>query len=161
LTLVRVWRAALLVLAGGAAAYASGPPRFAWANSGLRVDHPPAQGAAALVGALLLGVAAFGARPRALAILGGAAALGLCLLGADRLAWRLDAVDTGLSERTTLGWTRLGWQEIASVDLLPNALLVRSRSGVTVTLGTGAYPADERSRLERTIARRVHEASLR
>lgn len=150
-----------LVLAGGAAAYAVGPPRFTWGNSGLQVEHPPAQGAAAVGGAVLLGAAAFGVRPRALGLLGGAAALGLCVLGAERLAWRLEAIDSGLNERTTFGWTRLGWEEITSVNLQPGALVLRSRHGVTLSLVTRSYPAEERSRLERTIARRVREASLR
>lgn len=157
----RAWRAAFLVLAGGATLYAAGPPRFTWANSGLRVDHPPAQGGAAVGGALLLAIAAFGMRPRALGLVGGAGVLGLCVLGAERLAWRLEAVDSGLHERTTLGWTRLGWDQVASVDPGPDALVVRSRGGVTVSVGTRAYPPDERTRLERTIARRVREASLR
>jgi hypothetical protein len=161
LSLRPFWRTVFLLLAGAATVYSAGPPRFTWANAGLRVDHPPLQGAAAVAGALLLALAAIGMRPRALLVLCVSAAAGLGLLGTERLAWRLEAVETGLNERTTLGWTRLGWQEVASVDSRPDALVVRSRAGVTVSVGTRACPADERQRLERTIARRVREASLR
>ena len=161
LTLRRAWRAVVLLLGSVAASFAAGPPRFTWANNGLRVDHPPTQGLAALVAALLLAVAAVGARPRALGFLGGVTALGLLLLGAERLAWQLEAVDAGLHERTSLGWTRLGWDEVASVDPQRDEVVVRSRNGVTVRVATRAYPPDERTRLERTIARRVREASLR
>jgi hypothetical protein len=161
LSLRPFWRTVFLLLAGAATVYSAGPPRFTWANAGLRVDHPPLQGAAAVAGALLLALAAIGMRPRALLVLCVSAAAGLGLLGTERLAWRLEAVDAGLNERTTLGWTRLGWQDVASVDSRPEALIVRSRAGGALTLDTRAYPADERSRLERTIARRVREASLR
>jgi hypothetical protein len=161
LTLPRAWRAALVVLAGAATVYAVGPPRFTWANTGLRVDHPPSQGAAGVLGALLIGVAIAGARPRAIGLLGGAASLGLLVLGAARLSWRLEAVDAGLNERTAFGWKRLVWEEVASVDPQPDAVVIRSRSGATVKVATRAYPPDERTRLERTIARRVREASLR
>lgn len=161
MTLPRAWRAALVALAGAATVYAAGPPRFTWANTGLRVDHPPAQGAAAVVGALLVGVAGARARPRALGVLGGAASLGLLVLGAERLSWRLEAVDAGLNERTAFGWKRLAWEDVASVDPQRDVVVVRSRSGATVNVATRAYPPDERTRLERTIARRVREAPLR
>jgi hypothetical protein len=161
LTLRPAARGTLLVLAGVAAAYAFGPLRFTWRNSGLLVDHPPAQAAAAVAGAVLLGAAAFRARPPFLPIVGGAVAFGLCVLGAERLVWRLEAVDAGLSERTALGSTRMGWKEIASVNLQPDALVLRARNGATLFVVTRSYPAEQRSRLERTIARRVREASLR
>jgi hypothetical protein len=152
-------RTALLVLAAAAVPVALGPPRFTWENDGLRLQHPATQGVAALLGAGALLAAALPLRPRALAALGLAAACGLALLGAQRFVWRVEAVEAGLHERTLSGWTRIAWRDVERLDSRPGAVVLRSRGGPTVTLATRGFGGEDRTRLERTIARRLKEAS--
>ena len=153
-------RLVLLSLAAVATAFALGAPRFTWENAGLRVEHPRQQGAAALVGAVALAGAALSGRARArpVAAAGLAAAAALGVLGAHRLAWRVDAVEAGLHERTLAGWTRIAWRDVEAVEPRPGALRLRARGGTTITVSTRGFPAEDRARLERTIARRVMEA---
>jgi hypothetical protein len=152
-------RATILALAAVATAAAFGSPRFTWENAGLRVDHPPWRGAAALVAALALAAAALagGSRPARAAGLAAAAALGL--LGAHRLAWRVEAVEAGLHQRTIAGWTRIPWRDVERVEPRPQALRLRARDGREVVLSARGFAAEDRTRLERTIARRVREAA--
>lgn len=140
--------------------FAFGPPRAVWLNTGLRIDYEWSRGAAALAAALgAAGLAAL-ATPRAvrfLATLG--AGLG-ALAGATLLFYRLEALDEGLVERRLLGTTRLAWSEIASVSPQSDALIVTGRS-LEIRIDTGPLPPELRASLERTIARRVREASER
>jgi hypothetical protein len=152
-------RATLLLLAAAAAALALGPPQFTWANEGLRVQHPLGQAVAALLGAVALAVAALPLRPRALAALALAGAFGLAGLAAQRFAWKVEAAEAGLRERTLAGWTRIAWRDVEAVDSRAEAVVLRGRDGPTIALATRGFGADDRSRLERTIARRIKEAS--
>jgi hypothetical protein len=155
----RAVRLALWALAAAATAFALGPPRSTWENEGLRVRHPPGQVAAAVLGAAALAAAAVPPRPRAFAVLAVGAALGLAGLAAHRLAWRVEAVQSGLHERTLAGWTRIAWQDVESVDSRGASVVVRSRDGRAVALAGRGLGAEDRTRLERTIARRLREAS--
>jgi hypothetical protein len=148
-------------MAGAAAVFAAGPPRFMWTNTGLIVDHHPAQGAAAVAASALLALAAAGSRPRAVAVIGGAVAVMLTLAGAERLVWRLEAADKGLRERSLLGWSEIPWGDVDSVEPSPRALVLRERGGRAISISTSAYPPEQLTRLERTVARRVREASSR
>jgi hypothetical protein len=88
-------RAALLATAAAAIAVALGPPRFTWENDGLRVDHPPQQGAAAACRRGVVG--SWPARAARVA--------GLVLAGPPRRAHRLRGgwAAKGLRERTLAG----------------------------------------------------------
>jgi hypothetical protein len=152
-------RVTLLCLAVIGAAAALGSPRFTWENEGLRVAHPPHRGAAALVGAAALAGAALSGRSRLVAAAGLAAAVALALLGAQRLAWRVEAVEAGLGERTIAGWTRIAWPDVERVEPRPDALRVQARDGRGIVVGARAFSAEDRTRLERTIARRVRETA--
>jgi len=152
-------RVASLAFAAASAAFALGPARFTWENEGLRVQHPLQQGVAALLAAIALAGAAPGLRPRVLAGLGLAAALALGALAAQRLRWRVEAVEAGLHERTLAGWTRIAWGDVEAVDSRANAVVLRGRDGPAITLSTRGFDAEDRTRLERTIARRIAEAS--
>ena len=78
-------RATLLALAAAAVAVAPGPPRFTWENAGLRVDHPPQQGAAAALAAAAVVFAAWPVRPQTSGVAGLALGAALALLAAHRL----------------------------------------------------------------------------
>lgn len=149
--------AALVVLLAGLW-FALGPPRAVWLNTGLRIDYPWSRGAAALAGALgAAGLAVLSTRTvlRFLAIAGAGI---LTLAGATLLFYRLEALDEGLVERRLLGTTRLAWPEIASVSPQADAVIVTGRSR-EIRIDTGPLPPDLRASLERTIARRIREAS--
>jgi len=152
-------RLLLLLMALGLAVVALGAPRFTWGNSGVVVDHPRTQAAAALGAALALAAAAYRARPRWLMVAAGLTAAALAGLGARQLAWRIEVVETGFHERSLGGAVDLAWSDIEAVEPREGHVTLRARGGSTVVIGTGRFAPDERVRLERTIARRVTEAA--
>jgi hypothetical protein len=155
----RAARPLLLLLAATLAALALGRPRFTWANEGVGVSHPPAQAAFALGAACALGAAAWAVRPRWLAVAGALGAAALVVLFADRLAFRLDAVETGVRQRSLGGSVELSWPEVAAVEPRPGSVTLHARNGRRLVIGTSGFAPDERVRLERSIARRVKEAA--
>ena len=151
----------LLVLALVLTFVAFGSPSFTWGNEGVRVQHPWAQAVAAFGAALALVGAAFGFERPAPRVALGLAAAALVGLSADHLAWRFEAIDAGVNERSLRGAVSLSWNEIVSVEPSIGAVTLRSRSGKRLVIGTSRFEPDERVRLERTIARRVREAAIR
>jgi len=154
-------RLLLLLLAVALTALALGAPRFTWANDGVVVDHPRTQPAAALAAALALGAAAFGVRPRFFVVAAGLGSAALVGLGARQLAFRLDAVEVGLHQRSLGGVVQLRWSDIEAVEPRDGSVTLRARGGQKLVIGTTRFAPDERVRLERTIARRVTEAALK
>lgn len=152
-------RAALLVLAAATTAVALAAPRFTWENDGLAVRHPPHHGTAALLGAAALAAVALSGTRRSARVLGLAAAVALGVLGAQRLAWKVEAVEAGLGERRLTGWSRVAWHEVELVEPRPNAIRVRASTGTAIDVDTRAFSPEDRTRLERTIARRLREAA--
>jgi hypothetical protein len=152
-------RVALLVLAAAATAASFGSPRFTWQNDGLRVDHPPYRGVAALVAAAAVAAAGLSGRSRPGAAAAVLAAAGLASLGAQRLWWRVEAVERGLSERTIAGSRTIAWNEVERVEPRPDAVRLRARDGTEIALGARGFAPEDRTRLERTIARRVRESA--
>jgi len=98
------------------------------------------------------------ARPRPLRLLAAALSIVLGLVGAGLLLYRLEALAEGLVERRLLGTVRLAWSEVTAVQTQPEALLV-SGAATRVRIDTQQLSPDQRASLERTIARRVREAS--
>jgi hypothetical protein len=137
-----------------------GPPRFTWGNAGLEIRHPPTQGMAALAGATALALAVTGLRPLRLRLAGGAAAAFLLALGAERLAWRLDAIEAGLVQQSLLGRTRLAWADVERVDYRRSGLVVTGRNGTRLSVPTSGFLPEDRARLERTVTRRIRETSF-
>jgi hypothetical protein len=155
----RAARLLLLLLAVVLTVLALGPPRFTWANDGVVVDHPRRQPVAALAAALALGAAAFGARPRVLMFAAGLGSAALAGLGARQLSFRLDAVESGVTQRSLGGVVQLRWSDVEAVEPRDGSLTLRARGGRTIVVATTRFAPDERVRLERTIARRVTEAA--
>jgi hypothetical protein len=150
--------AAGIVLVAGVP-WALGPPHAVWLNAGLRIDYPWHRSVAALAaagGALTLAALLRVNFMRMLAALLGAAAL---ILAAALLFYRVEALDAGLRGRGLLGTTDLPWTAVASVEQEPNALAVRDASGRLIRIDTGVLTPDQRASLERTISRRVREAT--
>jgi len=149
--------AAIATLVGGLL-LAFGPLRAVWLNAGLRIDYPWPRGASALLAAGgAAGLAAL-TRPRALRFLAAALSIVLGLVGAGLLLYRLEALDEGLVERRLLGTVRLAWSDVTAVQTEPEALLVAG-AATRVRIDTTQLSPDQRASLERTIARRVREAS--
>ena len=149
--------AAVATVLGGVI-LAFGPLRAVWLNTGLRIDYPWPRGASALVaagGALALAVLA---RSRVLRLLAGALSLALALGGAALLLYRLEALAEGLVERRLLGTARLPWSEVTAVQPEPEGLVVAGAAR-RIRIDTTQLSPDQRAGLERTIARRVREAS--
>ena len=152
-------RLALLAFAAASAAFAFGSPRFTWQNEGLRVDRPPRQGWAAVVAASALAAAALSGRSPRVAGAGLAAGAALAVLGVGRLAWKIEAVQDGLHERTIAGRTRIAWSDVERVEPRPETIRLRARDGTEIVVSTHGFAPEDRTRLERTIARRVREAA--
>jgi hypothetical protein len=148
-----------LLAAIGLAGVALGAPRFTWANEGVIIDHPWSQPAAAAAAAAAAGSYAYLARPRPLRLASALAALLLLTLAAWQLRFRIDVVEDGLQRRTLAGSTSFAWKELVRVEPRASEITVHSRDGGTITIGTGRFAPEDRNRLERTIARRVKEAS--
>ena len=149
--------AAIATLLGGLL-LAFGPLRAVWLNTGLRVDYPWPRGTSALVaagGALGLAVLL---RPRVLRLLAGALSIALALGGAALLLYRLDALAEGLVERRLLGTVRLAWSEVTAVQPEPEAVVIAGGAR-RIRIDTTQLSPEQRAGLERTIARRVREAS--
>ena len=157
----RAVRLLLLVLALVLTFVAFGSPSFTWGNEGVRVQYPWAQAVAAFGAALALAGAAFGFERPAPRVALGLAAAALVALSAHHLAWRFEAIEAGVNERSLRGAVSLSWNEIVAVEPSAGAVTLRSRSGKRLVIGTSRFEPDERVRLERTIARRVREAAIR
>jgi hypothetical protein len=155
----RLARLPLLLAAVALATLAAGAPRFTWANDGVRVDHPRTQAAFALAAALAMVGAAWAVRGRWPRVAAGLGAVVLAGLAAQRLAWRIEAVAAGIHLRSLAGTARLAWREVAAVEPRAGSLTLRAADGRTLVIATHRFAPDERVRLERTIARRVLEAS--
>jgi hypothetical protein len=155
----RAVRLLLLLASLGLALVAAGPPTFTWANDGVRIGHPWTQAAAALGAALAVAAAAVGERRRWLQAAAGVAGLALVGLAAEQLAFRFEAVEAGVRERSLAGASSLRWTEIEAVEPRPGSLALRGRGGAQLVIATDRFPPDDRVRLERTIARRVKEAA--
>jgi len=157
----RAVRLLLLVLALVLTFMAFGSPSFTWGNEGVRVQYPWAQAVAAFGAALALAGAAFGFERPAPRVALGLAAAAFVALSAHHLAWRFEAIEAGVNERSLRGAVSLRWNEIVAVEPTAGAVTLRSRSGKRLVIGTSRFEPDERIRLERTIARRVREAAIR
>lgn len=137
-----------------------GPPRVLWLNAGLRIEYEWKRGTAALLAAAGAAGLSVALRKTALRVLGAVAAVALAAFGADRFAYRVEAVEDGLWARTLLGTTSLPWASITRVDATPDGMTATSDRG-TMRVGTASLAPDQRAALERTVARRVREAGDR
>jgi hypothetical protein len=150
--------AAVTLLLG--AALSMGAPRMTVFNNAIQVAYPGRYGLAAFVAALGA-TALFVLVPRRPVRLAAAIAGGLALLfSMDRLGYRLEASHEALVSRSFGVTTRLGWNEISQVTVgLDDTKIVTAKK--RITLDTGGLPADDAAIINRTIARRISEASLR
>ena len=146
------------VFVAGAYLSATEAPRFLWLNTGLSIDYPRAAAGWAMAAAL-------GARLAALGLARGArlAAVGVVLVAlvfAAHLArYRVAVEDAGLSERGLLGTKTLAWRDVARVESGSRLVVVWGRADEQVRIDASVFPAEERARLDRTIARRVRESA--
>ena len=140
-TAVRVTLLALATAAGAVAAFGSALVHLG-ERGAAPVEHPPYRGLAALLGASALAGAALSGRSRPVAAAGLAAAAALGLLGAHRLAWRIEAVEAGLCYRTIAGWTRIASRDVERVEPRPEALRVRAPDGREMVVGARGFSAE-------------------
>jgi hypothetical protein len=132
-------------------------PRVLWQNAGPRVDYPWPAAAAALLGALVLAglASSLGPRGRTLAL---ASALALALRAGHLFAYVVTATEEGIIQRDLTGSASVAWREIIRVDLEPAHIVVQGRNG-TLRIPTHRISGEDRARLERTVSRRVRQAT--
>ena len=148
---------ALLFLAG---VYLSATcaPRFTWGNAGLRIDYPQAAAGWAIAAALAAQLLSLGlARGLRLA----AAGVSVLLLAdtAQLARYRVAIEDPGITERWLLGTKTLLWRDVARVESGSRLVVVWGRAEEQVRIDASGFPAEDRARLDRTIARRVRESA--
>ena len=159
---VKPGRAALAVLglavlvAGGF--FSFGPPRFTWANEGLSIAYPTQRAAAALCAALGGVLAGAVLRGWARALLAALAAAAL-LFGGHLGRYRLSAENGGLIARGLFGTTSIPWREVTRVDNGTARVVVWGRGERQIRIETASFRPEDRSILDRTIARRIREVS--
>jgi hypothetical protein len=127
-------------------------------NTGLRVDYHWSQGVALLVAALGFGLVAWALPRRWMRVIAVAAALVTAAGAGGRFLYRLDAGDEGISDRSLLGSTRLGWKEVRRVDAGPALILVWGPGDTQVRVDAAGFTSEQRATLDRIISRRVREA---
>ncbi len=148
-----------VILGVGALLSIWAPPRLIWLNTGLQVDYPWPRAAGAFLAAAGAGLVVFGARRRALRALFAILAATFLGFAGQRAVYRLEAGAAGLAERSLGGSTQVAWRDVARVDPEAGAVVVVTTSGDRLRLGTSAWDPQALAQLERTIARRVREAS--
>jgi len=147
-----------LALAAGLLVASSGPLRLTWTNDGVEAAFPrqyaltAAIAACAVVAAVTLASRTWG---RLILIL---LALVLSLRAANRAVYRLEIGRAGLSERSLRGSLAFNWPEITEVAGRADAIEIRGRDGRALELPAALLAPEDRSTLERTLARRVRES---
>lgn len=137
----------------------TGHARLTVLNDALRFDYPFARSGGAATAALGLLLIAFWARswrrlvPAFIAILCAGVSVHL-------LVYRLEASRQALEQREALGTTRLTWAEVRNVES-DGTLIVVSGLESTVSIDTTDFTPDQRSVLNRSLARHVREAGER
>jgi hypothetical protein len=152
-----------LDLAAGAAALAAfllslGPPRLVWLNEGPRLDYPSGHAAAAALAAVALVVLGLLRKSGLARALFAVAALYALASAIDLALYSVLAAEPALTVRTLAGTRAIPWKDVLGIDLLPDQLVIRSATGPLVISTQGINPVD-RPRFERTLSRRVREAT--
>ena len=159
-TRTRWWSALGLALAGAAVLpLAIRAPRLTLLNAALRVDYAWIVGAAALIAAVLLVMAALlvprGWARAALIV----PAVVVATVGGSRLRYRLEVQPEGLRSRGLTGSTVLPWAEVTHVDRGTDALIVWGRGDAQIRVDTAQFEGTQRAALERALARRIVEST--
>jgi len=149
--------AAAAVVVAVAFYVALGPPRLVWLNAGLEIAHEWTHGAAAVLAAAAAAGMSAALRNRAAQVVAVVSAAALGVFAAQRITYRVDAVQDAISLRTILGTTRIAWSDVTRMDAAPTHLTAVSTTGA-IRIGTAGLSADEKAALERTVARRMREA---
>jgi hypothetical protein len=134
-----------------------GAPRLTLLNAGLRIDYPAIQAVGRLLAGASLGLAAYAVARRWMMVLLALAALVAVGAGARRVADRMDAGSDDVALRGLFGTTRLPWATVTRVDTGPAVIVIWGPGDAQIRLETGAFKAEQRAVLERTISRRVRE----
>lgn len=151
-------RAVTFAAALAALPFASAPPRVLWQNAGPSIQYPLVAWVGALAAALALAGLSISlpkGRSRAVAlVLAGA----LALWSGHLLAYRLNATERGLTQRSLAGSSAVAWREVTGVELEASHIRVHGPNG-TLEISSQRIAPEDRARLERTISREVREAA--
>lgn len=149
-----------LLFLSGLALVGVSTPRFVWLNAGPSIEYPwsaPAAASLAAVGAAI-GALRLERGPRWLAAAASIAAVGVAL---HLLRFRISAQEAGLSERGLAGTRTLAWRDVGRVESGSRWLVLWGPGELQVRIDTASFAGEDRARLDRTIARRVREATGR
>ena len=135
-----------------------GAPQLTLQNDAISIDYPAHQGLALLA---VAGLAAAAARRATRPMRYTLAALAVTFvgLGAARLSFSVVASGDELRQESLFGKTVLPWAAISKVELGAERIVAWGAGDEPIRIGTTRLTAAQRASLERTISRRVHEAS--
>ncbi len=151
-------RAVTFAAALAALPFASAPPRVLWQNAGPSIQYPLVAWVGALAAALALAGLSLSlpkGRSRAVALVPAGA---LALWSGHLLAYRLNATERGLTQRSLAGSSAVAWREVTGVELEASHIRVHGPNG-TLEIPSQRIAPEDRARLERTISREVREAA--
>ena len=153
----RIIASVLLILLGAVASM--GAPRLTLTNAGLSVEYPWFRGAGALAAAIGATLLALALRRRWARVGAGLlAALGVAV-GVHLLAYRVEADAEGLSSRGLGGRRVVAWPAVSRVEGGAGAIVVVGADETRIEVDTTDFRPEQRASLERTIARRIHDAA--
>jgi len=136
----------------------AGAPRLTLRNDAIFIDYPAHLGLALIAAAALVAFGASRAR-RAWRWTLVALAISFAGLGAGRLSYSVAASGEELRQESLFGERVLAWKSISRVDLEPGRILAWGAGDTPIRIGTARLTAEQRASLERTISRRVYEAT--
>ena len=136
----------------------AGAPRLTLRNDAILIDYPAQVGLALIAAAALVAIGASRAR-RAGRFTLVALALSFAGLGTGRLAYSMVASGEELRQKSLFGSRVLAWKTISRVDLEAGRIVAWGAGDTRIRVGTARLTADQRASLERTISRRVYEAT--
>ncbi|HEV8253397.1 MAG TPA: hypothetical protein VGQ78_01470 [Vicinamibacteria bacterium] len=139
------------------AVFAFGAPRLTLVNSGLRVEYPHTQAAAAAVMAAGAALVAFGLRPRWARAGCVVLAVAAVAVAARRISYRLELDGRGVVSRQWGDETAVAWSDVSRIESGPARIVVWGGNDRRLAVDTSTFRPDQRAALDRAIARRVME----
>jgi hypothetical protein len=150
---------AATVVAG--AIFAFGAPRLTLLNAGFRVDYPHGRAMAAALAAAGAALLALGLRPRWARACCAAVAVAALAVAAQRISYRLEVDGRGVVSRQWGGRTAVAWSDVSRVESGPARIVVWGGPETRLAVDTSSFRSDQRAALDRAIARRVMERSVK
>jgi len=139
-------------------AYESRGARLTMANTGILIDYAPAGAVLLLACAASMAVVSALARALPTRLVGLVLALATGFFGLDCVTFGIAAGRDALSMKSLTSRVTLPWRRIAKIENETAAVVITDLAGQRVRLDLDTLTAQQRSALDRTLARRIWES---